>query len=182
MGKPLLFIFIVWIVVILLFFPIFISGSFHYDMNRKKYAFIIKLYALKIMGGYLTVYPGGIAVHLSKKKALIFPYKNMNDDKKKFSFTKVFRLLRLQVTTETGANYLFPVWIVSTFLKAYLSKKAKFLQKINTNIWLTHGDILTVSGKWLVFFNLFIVFKSLFIFFKEKMQIIWEKKTEKSTI
>lgn len=181
MSKPLVF-FIVWIVSILLFLPVLINGSFHYDMNRKKYAFVIRLYAIKIISGYITVYPGGIAVHLSNKKALVFPYKSMNDDKKRFSFMKNFRLLRFKLTTETGAEYLFPVWITSKFITAYLSKKAYFLQEINTDIWLTDGDVLRVSGQWLVFFNLFIIIKNLFIFLKEKILILWRKKTEKSTI
>ena len=182
MSKTLFLFLTVWVVIVLLFFPILISGSFHYDMNRKKYAFAIRVYAVKIIGGYITVYPGGIAVHHSQKKALVFPYSTMNDDKKRFSFMKIFRLLRFHLTTETGAEYVLPVWLFSSFIKAYLIKKARYLQQIKTNIWLTNGDTLRVSGQWLVFFNLFIVLKSLFLFLKEKMRILWQKKTEKSTI
>ena len=182
MSKPILFVLIFWIIIILLFVPVLVSGNFHYDMNRKKYAFVIRLYAIKIIGGYITIYPGGVALHVSKNKALVFPYKSMNDDTKRFSFIKLFRLLRLELTTETGAEYLISVWTISTLLKVYLYKKARYLQSINTNIWLTNGDILRISGKWLAFFNLFMICKNLVLFVKEKINGLWRKKTEKSTI
>jgi hypothetical protein len=69
MSKPLFFVGIALGICILFSIPILIEGSFHYDMNRKKYAFVIRLYRIKIVGGYFTVYPGGIAMHITQKKS-----------------------------------------------------------------------------------------------------------------
>ena len=150
-------------------------------MNRKKYAFVLRLYRIKILGGYFTIYPGGMAMHISKKKAILFPYKNMNDDRKRFAFVKTFRLIRFHITAETGPEYLLPILAGNRVLRAYLHAKAQFLQDYQSNVWLTNGDVLRVSGNWLLFFNLFIVLKNLIAFFKEKLIILWRNKTEKST-
>ena len=181
MSKPLFFVGIALGICILFSIPILIEGSFHYDMNRKKYAFVIRLYRIKIVGGYFTIYPGGIAMHITQKKAILLPYKNMNDERKRFAFIKTFRLIRVHLTVETGANYLMPALIGTAFLRVYLQNKAQFLQTYQSRIWLENGDILRISGNWLLFFNLFIVAKNFIVFLKEKIKILWRKKTEKST-
>ena len=181
MGKPFLYALLIGLtLIILLFLPILVEGSFHYDMNRKKYAFAVKVFRIKILGGYFTVYPGGIAMHVSENKAFLFPFGRMNDDRKKFAFVKTFRLLRFHLTTETGVEYLLPSLILSRLLRAYLQVKSQYLLNIKTNVWLTDGDVLRISGNWLLFFNLFIIMKNFIIFLKEKMQILWRKKIEKS--
>ncbi len=120
-------------------------------------------------------------MHVSPKKAFLFPFNRMNDDRKKFAFVKTFRLIRLRVTTETGGEYLLPAMFASAIIRGYLQIKAQYLHNVKTNVWLTDGDTLRVSGNWLLFFNLFILIKNFFIFVKEKMIILWRKKTEKST-
>lgn len=180
MGKPLFFVLLSFIVILLLFLPVLIEGSFHYDMNRKKYAFAVKLYRIKIIGGYFTVYPGGLAMHVSQNKAFLLPFQGMNDNRKKFAFIKTFRLLRFHLTTETGAEYLLPSLLLSAYVKGYLQGKAQYMLNIKTGVWLTDGDVLRISGNWLLFFNLFILIKNFIIFLKEKMQILWRKKIEKS--
>lgn len=182
MNKPLFFALIFIIITVLLFLPILIEGSFYYDMNRKKYAFTLRIFRIKILGGYFTAYPGGLAMHVSQKKAFLFPFKRMNDDRKKFAFVKTFRLLRFHLTTETGAEYLLPSLLLSSGIQAYLRMKARYMLNIQTNVWLTDGDTLRIAGNWLLFFNVFILIKNFIIFLKEKTVILWRKKTEKSTI
>jgi hypothetical protein len=105
----------------------------------------------------------------------------MNDERKRFAFIKTFRLIRVHLMVETGANYLMPALIGTAFLRVYLQNKAQFLQTYQSRIWLGNGDILRISGNWLLFFNLFIVAKNFIVFLKEKTKILWRKKTEKST-
>lgn len=121
-------------------------------------------------------------MHVSQKKAFLFPFKRMNDDRKKFAFVKTFRLLRFHLTTETGAEYLLPSLLLSSGIQAYLRMKARYMLNIQTNVWLTDGDTLRIAGNWLLFFNVFILIKNFIIFLKEKTVILWRKKTEKSTI
>lgn len=68
---------------VLLFFPIFLEADVHYDMNRKKFGFALYAYkVIKLIGGYVTTYPGGIALHISPKKAILKPYSGHGFGKK----------------------------------------------------------------------------------------------------
>ena len=165
----------------LLFFPIVVETDAHYDMNRKKFGFAIFLYGfLKILGGYAATYKGGIALHVSPKKAILIPYSEKDNERKKFSFVKTFRLISFILTTETGAEYLLPVSVAHTFLRAYFFILGGDKERIENNLWLTDGDVLRVSLNSVLYFNLFILIKNFLKFLKEKMQILWQKKTKKS--
>ena len=94
---------------VLLFFPIYLKADGHYDMNGRKLAFSIAIYRFfRVLGGYIATYQGGLAMHLSPKKAVLIPYKDLNNERKRFSIMRTFRLRKLQITTETGAEYLLP--------------------------------------------------------------------------
>lgn len=183
MSKPLFYTFVASVILtIVLSFPLLFEGSFYYDMNRKKYAFSLKIFRIKILGGYFSTYPGGLAMHVSDKKAVLIPFNRMNDDRKKFAFIKTFRLIRFHLTTETGAEYLLQCMIIHALIRGYLQQKAQYALNIKTGVWLTDGDVLRLSGNWLMFFNLFMLIKNFIVFLKEKMKILWRKKIEKSTI
>ena len=166
----------------LLFFPITIETDIHFDMNRKKLAFAVFFYrVLKLIGGYADTYKGGVALHVSPKKAILVPYSQMDSERKKFSFIKTFRLISFRLTTETGAEYLFPVSVAQTFLRAYFFATGGKRDKIENNLWLTDGDVLRISLNCVLFFNLFILICNFFKFLKEKIQILCRKKMKKST-
>ena len=171
------------VLLILLFFPIYIESDAHYDMNRKKFGFAVYLYGfIKLIGGYATTYQGGFALHISKKKAILIPYSQLDSERKRFSFVKTFRLVSLRLTTETGAEYLIPIAIAQTILRCYFFLIGGEKEKIENNLWLTDGDELRISLNCVIFFNLFIVLKNFLKFLKEKMQILWRKKMKKSTV
>ena len=89
----------------LLFFPIVVEADVHYDMNRRKFGFALYAYkAWKLVGGYVTTYRGGFALHVSPEKAILKPYSGMNEDRKRFSFVRAFRVISFVLTTETGAG------------------------------------------------------------------------------
>jgi hypothetical protein len=92
MGRSFFWITLVAILLlVLLFFPIVFHSSAHFDVNRKKFAFSVRLYGnIKLIGGYITTYKGGVALHISQKKAILIPYKEMNNERKKFSFFNPF--------------------------------------------------------------------------------------------
>lgn len=165
-----------------LFAPIVVETDIHYDMNRKKFGFAVFLYKIiKVVGGYVTTYPGGFALHLSSKKAVLLPYSRLNSERKRFSFIKTFRLVSFRLTTETGAEYLLPISTAHTFLRAYFFATGGDKDKIENNLWLTDGDVLRVSFNSVLYFNLYILLRNFVIFLKEKMKILWQKKTKKST-
>ena len=81
-------------VIIQLFLPIFIKAVAHYDMNRRKFAFSVYLFGfIKIIGGYIATYNGGLAVHLSRKSAVLFPYSKMHSERTRFSFIKTVHFI-----------------------------------------------------------------------------------------
>ncbi len=161
MGK-LFFIFAAFIVfVVLLFLPVVIEIDAHYDMNRKKFGFAVYLYKkIKLVGGYIGVYTGGIALHLSKKKAKLIPYSQLDSERKRFSFIQTFRLIAFRLTTETGVEYLLPISTAHTLLRAYFFAIGGDKEKIENNLWLTDGDVLRISLNSVIYFNLFILLKN----------------------
>ena len=169
------------VLLLILFLPIYLQLNAHFDLNRKRLIFSLLVYKkIKILGGYAKAYDGGVAFHVSDKKAIVLDYSEMDGERKKFSFTKTFKLRKLQLTTETGAEYLLGVFAAQTALYAYLMRFQSRRDKIRANIWLTDGDLLRVSTRLTVFFNLFILLKAFLKFLKEKIKILWQKKAKTS--
>jgi len=184
MGRFFLFSALVLLAIaVLLFFPIFLEADIHYDMNRKKFGFALYAYKVfKLFGGYVTTYPGGIALHVSPKKAILKPYSGMDSERKKFSFTRAFRIVSFSLTTETGAEYLLPVSLAHTVLRTIFFSIGGEQEKIQNNLWLTDGDELRVSLNLVTFFNLFILLCAFLKFLKEKIKHLWQTKIRKSTV
>lgn len=182
MGRFLLFSIVSLLTLtILLFFPIVLEAAAHYDMNRKKFAFALYAYKTwKLIGGYVTTYPGGFAVHVAPDKAVLKPYSGMEKDRKRFSFVRGFRIKSLSLTTETGAEYLLPVALTYTALKTVFFTIGGKRRGIENNLWLTDGDELKISADVVVFFNLFIMLCAFFKFLKEKIKSLWQKKDKRS--
>lgn len=165
----------------LLFVPIVTELSVHADVNRKKFAFSIYAYrAIKLIGGYVTRYPGGVALHASAKKAILLPYSKMDSERKRFSFVRSFRLISLSVTTETGAEYLISVALAHMALKTLFYSLGG--EKEKSALWLTDGDTLKTSAEVAVWFNLFMLLTVFLKFLKEKVKYLWRKKAKKSIV
>lgn len=175
--------FFVGILFAILFFPIYLETDAHYDLNRKKLGFAIYAYKkLPIIGGYVSTYRGGVAFHISKKKAILVPYKQMDNERKKFSFFKTFRLKSFNLTTESGAEYLFIIAVAHIILRMLFFIKGGKKEEVENNLWLTDGDVLRISLNALFYFNLYILLKSFIKFCKEKIQIVCRKKIKKSML
>ena len=168
---------------ILLFFPIYLKANGHYDMNGRKMAFSICLYKiLKVFGGYIATYQGGLAVHVSPKKAILIPYKDLNNERKRFSIMRTFRLNKINITTETGAEYLLPSAVAHAGFRILFFILGGKKEKIENNVWLVDGDVLRITMNVSVRFNLFILLRKIVTTIKEKMKQIWQKNIKKSTI
>lgn len=166
----------------ILFFPIVLEGAAHYDMNRKKFVFSIYAYKLwKIFGGYVTTYRGGFALHVSRRKAILKPYAGADKDRKRFSFVRTFKVKAFSITTETGAEYLLPVSVAHTVLKAVFLAKGGARERVQNRLWLTDGDELRVSVDVTVYFNPYILLCAFHKFLKEKIKALWWKENKKST-
>ncbi len=183
MGRLFFYLLPIFLLLALLFFPIYVEADAHYDMNRRKFAFAVYAYKFfPIIGGYVATYSGGLALHVSKKKAILIPYSKVNNERKKFSFVKTFRLKSFRLTTESGAEYLPLTAAAHSMLRTYFFILGGEKEGIENNLWLTDGDVLRISLNCLLYFNLFILLKNLLKFCKEKIRILWQKKTQKSTL
>ena len=167
----------------LLFFPIILETDVHYDMNRRKFGFALYAYkAWKLVGGYVTTYRGGFALHVSPEKAILKPYSGMNEDRKRFSFVRAFRVISFVLTAETGAEYLLPVAAAHNVLRVLFFSVGGRRGKIRNNLWLTDGDELKISANLVLYFNLFILLRAFLQFLKERFKRLWQKKTSASTV
>ena len=183
MGRLILYTMLFLIItVLLLFVPIVLEADGHYDMNRRKFGFAVFLYKIiKLIGGYAATYKGGLALHVSPKKAILVPYSEIDKESKRFLFVRSFRLIAFTITTETGAEYLLPVSLGHTLLRTVFFLLGGDKNKFENNLWLTDGDILRVSFNIVAYFNLFMMLCALFKFLKEKIKTLWQKKMKKST-
>ncbi len=172
--------FLPWILVgvlAILFFPIYVETNAHYDVHRRKFAFAVYAYKkILVIGGYVATYSGGLALHISKKKAILLPYSQMNSQRKKFSFVKTFRLKSFILTTETGAEYLPLTALAHSLLRTAFFIKGGKKEGIENNLWLTDGDVLRISLNSVLYFNLFILLKNFIKYCKEKLIALWQKK------
>ena len=167
----------------LLFFPVYLETNAHYDMNGRKFAFSVHLYKIiKLIGGYIATYKGGLAVHVSPKKAILIPYSEMNNERKRFSVIRTFRLKTLTITSETGAEYLLPVTLAQSAFRIYFFAMGGKKEKIENNLWLTDGDTLRISLHFIIRFNLFIILRNFVKYLKEKIKVLCQTKIKKSTI
>ena len=177
MGRLLFFVVMLSGLILLLFFPVYVELNAHYDMNRRKFAFGLYAYKIfKLIGGYIATYTGGIAMHLRKNKAILVPYSQMDSERKRFSFIRTFRLKKLITTIETGAEYLFPIAFIEKTAQIWLFVRGVDENKVRNNLILTDGDVLKISLRALVYFNLFILLKNFIIVLKEKLKVYGAKK------
>ena len=165
-----------------LFFPIYVTTNAYYDMNGRKLSFSVGLYGfLKLIGGYFATYQGGLAIHTSKKKAILIPYSQINNERKRFSAMRTFRLKTLRNTVETGPEYLLYVSLLQSVFRVIFLAMGGQEEKIENNLWLKNGDVLRISTQFTLRFNLFIIIRNFINIMKEKIKLLWQT-TKKSTI
>ena len=152
-------------------------------MNKRKCAFSIFGFKwLKLIGGYIATYPGGFVIHLSENKAVLLPYSQVKNERKRFSILRTFRLLAFSITIETGAEYLLSVTVGQMILRTYALIKNQKRQNIKNCICVANGDVLRISLHCALMFNLFIVLKSVIKFIKEKIKLLWQKNHKQLVI
>ncbi len=164
-----------------MFFPFYLDLNAYYDLTTNKFSFSILLFKkIKLIGGYATTYRGGIAFHITLKKAILMDYSEMDGKRKKFSFMRAFKLKEILLTAETGAEYLLELSTARVVGKIIAALKNAPKDKIKSSVWLTNGDVLKVSVRITVLFSVFILLKAFLKFLKEKIKILWKKKLKKS--
>lgn len=90
---------------VFLLFPIFVRINVFADAaDRKLYFSLYLLRIFKLYGGYMTFGKEGLTFHLTDKKAVLLPYREMVDTRKKFEITKGFLVLKYGQVAEIGIS------------------------------------------------------------------------------
>ena len=167
----------------LLFLPIYIHSDLYYDVNGRKCAFSVTAYRfLPIIGGYIATYNGGLAFHISKKKAILLPYNDMKQEQKKISVLRTFRLKTLAINIETGAEYFLYTMLAQRVFTAYFLLQGGKKEKLKHSLWLTDGNALRISLHCVLRLNGYIILRNVFVYLKEKFQVLCQTKIKESII
>ncbi|MDE6412155.1 MAG: hypothetical protein K2L02_06505 [Clostridia bacterium] len=140
--------------------PLYVGVEAHVDVRENKCWFRIGLYRfIKILGGYGQLGKDGIALHITKKKAIFIPYAKMADTRKKFEITQGFQLLRFHQIIETGgAESIYGIMLgavsnsIAGSVFSILQTKYPFLS-LKNNLLLTNKTELKVTLQSEVVFN-----------------------------
>lgn len=123
---------IIFGIVIFLLFPVVLHVNVFLDVLRRKCCFSLQLFrCIKLYSGYITVYRGGLAFHLSKGRAVLLPYNEMLGSRNKLEVMRGFRLISCGYIAEIGARNApaaamagtVLVQIVGEIVAAYLWRK-----------------------------------------------------------
>ncbi len=162
MGE--LFVYSLFFGVLFFFFPVFVYVDGYVDAAENKAWFALCLFRrLKIYGGYGELRKGGVALHLTDKKAVFLPYTAMSDTRKKFEITKGFQLWRFhQIVEVSGAEKLYGVLLAAVMQSAgaaafsVLKTRHPFVS-LKSSILLTEQATLKVSVQFATVFNGFVL-------------------------
>jgi hypothetical protein len=166
----------------LLFTPIFLTIDWYYDALKGKFVFSLNLMnCIKIFGGYITSYEKGFAVHKNKKTAILLPYTEIKDKRKRFSYLKTFRLHRFTTNIKCSPESFFIFDVIRRTINI-IRIYNKSLSKINLQINLISNEKMNLSGKCSLNFDLFILSVEFIKFILRKIKEIWQLKIKKSTI
>ena len=125
-------------------FPIFVYIDGYLDVAENKFWFSISLFRFfRVFGGYLQIKKEGLVFHLTKKKAILIPFKQMGATRKKFEITQGFQLWRFHQNVETGgANRLSGI-MIAALLQSASGAVFSAMQTMHPFLSLKSGLILT---------------------------------------
>lgn len=146
------------------FFPVFVYADGYLDVRENKVWFSLSLFKrIKMFGGYGQLDREGVAIHLTKKKAIFAYYAQMADTRKKFEITDGFQLYVFHIIVETGGSQSPLGVLIASALQsaggavfAVLRTKHPFLSLKNGTV-LADQPCLKISLHTVTVFNGFVV-------------------------
>ena len=158
------------ILVSIIIFPIFINGDFHLSQDKLKLFYKIKVFGfITILKGYAEFIKEGIIIHLTKRKAIILPFENLFEVKRKVEPLKDYHLINFKLNVELGneENILAPLttaFIINyiyNYFKWFLHhKKPYFNSDINIFV-IDEKNVFEIFLKGTAVFNLLMILISL---------------------
>lgn len=167
----------VFLIFAFLFLPFILDVGVVFPLKAKKGYFSIRLYGIiPILSGYLELLKDGLCVHLTKNKAIIFPYKKIFDIKTTIKPIKDFQIIKFNLNIDVGSSdndflplYLANVLSFASNVVGKALKERKNYLNFNTDVNIYNYDTfnLYLSGK--VMFNVLIIILEILRFILEKI-------------
>ena len=185
MGMENVFVYGAFFGTLVLFFPIFLSLDAYTDLTKNKTFFSVHLFKfIKIFGGYILLHTEGIAIHLTKKKAIFIRYEDMQNEQKKFEITAGFQLFTLRTSLELSIEK-YPLaafytaalaQVLSQIIYPLVSYRKEFMNLKNGTL-LTQGEGIAKATVHLVtVFNQLTIGMALSKIILEAIINLWQKK------
>ncbi len=158
-----------FIVVLVIIFPIFLSVKLNFSTKEQILKFKIYLFGIRVLLGYAKILKEGIIFHLTKKTALLLQFKSILSIKDKVKPLQDYHLLVLKLNFNIGAEdkilnsigFCFLLKYFESFIQWFLTyKKPYFLLKNNCNLYLdeTYSSV-DLYGR--IVFNLLMILLSI---------------------
>ncbi len=150
-------------VLICIIFPIFSKVLLFWNNEHQKMYFLLHIFGfIKIYGGYLQLTKDALAIHISRTKAYLMPYKEvLSTTGQKLKITRGFHLSSVTVWSEIGYDqnkcniFLFALLQI-VFLYAYLIGQQKVFN-FHSNTELSQGNRICLFIKTKFVFNILIL-------------------------
>lgn len=128
----------------------------------------------KLMGGYITTCPGGLAIHASEKRAILLKYRDMEKQRKNFSFCDLFTCKKVRLCIRTGPEYLLPVYTFS--LVKNVVERITAREILDGEFWLEAGDELRIAAELILSFTIGKQLKALLKYLFGRIKKKWKMK------
>lgn len=143
-------------------FPVFVYADAYLDVKENKCWFSLSLYKyLKVLGGYAQIKPEGIAVHVTKKTAVLIPYGQITGMRKKFEITKGFQLTKFHQIVQYGGKNSAAGLLFGAFLQSVSGQVFSVMQTYHPFLSLKNTTLLTENGSLKVSLQTAVVFNGL---------------------
>ncbi len=184
-------IYILTIIATILFIPLKVHANIIFNANEKKAYCEINLYRrIKIKSLYITFNKKDLIIHLSDKKAMIYPYKNFIQNKSFLKFYKDVNIKELYVLAEIGKINDISTLLTSTFIYNFifntilstLKEIKPFIRaKSVTNIT-NQDNLFNLFANVQVYVNIIVIMINLIKIFMEKIINAKRKKYGKKQV
>lgn len=162
MGE--FFIYSLFFGTLLFLFPVFVYIDAYVDIRENKCWFALSLFKfVKIFGGYLQLKKEGLVFHITEKKAVILPYKQMAPMRKKFEVTKGFQLYRFHQIVETGGEGQPSGVLIAAALQVASAQIFSVLETMHPFLSLKNGVLLTERAELKLSLQFVTVFNGLIL-------------------
>lgn len=150
---------------IILIFPVFLCINVKYKKEYKKLFYHVDIFSIKVLNGYIEIVKEGIAIHLTKRKAIIIPFKNMLEMRNKIRPLKDYHIIKLKLNVKFAVyeSMILPISLTFLFnfalqfLQSILFYGKPYVKLFTDFSIYEKEDLLNINAKATIVFNLLMV-------------------------